>query len=64
MIKPKQIPDEVLEAAQKAWEQDAESFRPNAKSIAAAINAWPGVCKSESVCGWSKWIELPIEEEQ
>jgi hypothetical protein len=41
MIKPEQIPDKVVKAAQKAWEQDAESFRPNAKSIAAAINAWP-----------------------
>ena len=42
MIRPDMIPDEVVEAALKAWEEDDQSFRPNAKTIAAAINAWPG----------------------
>lgn len=43
MIKPKQVPKKVVRAAEKAWEKDEESFRPNAKTIAAAINAWPGM---------------------
>ena len=57
MIKPDMIPDEVVEAAIKKRGLMREA-------IAAALNAWPGVCKSESVLGLSKWIELPIEEEQ
>lgn len=41
MLKAEQIPDEVVKAALKAWEEDDKSFRPNAKTIAAALNAWP-----------------------
>ena len=43
MIKPEQIPDEVVEAALEAWKKDTETFHPNAGTIAAALNAWPGV---------------------
>ena len=43
MIKPEQIPDEVVKAALKAWKKDTETFHPNAGTIAAAINAWPGM---------------------
>ena len=43
MITPEQVPKKVVKAAQKAWEKDTESFRPTAKTIAAALNAWPGV---------------------
>lgn len=43
MIKPEQVPKKVVRAAEKAWEKDTESFRPNAKTIAAALNAWPGM---------------------
>lgn len=42
MIKPEQIPDEVVKAALEAWKKDTETFHPNAGTIAAAINAWPG----------------------
>jgi hypothetical protein len=41
MIRPEQVPKKVVRAAEKAWENDTESFRPNAKTIAAALNAWP-----------------------
>jgi hypothetical protein len=69
MIDPKMIPDEVVEAALHAYDMSFKNDYTTgeqdiAAAIAAALNAWPGVCKSESVCGWSKWIELPIEEEQ
>ena len=40
-IKPEQVPKKVVRAAEKAWGEDEESFCPNAKTIAAAINAWP-----------------------
>ena len=42
-IKPEQVPKKVVRAAEKSWEKDTESFRPNAKTIAAALNAWPGM---------------------
>ena len=41
MLKAEQIPDKAVEAAVKAWKKDTQSFRPNAETIAAAINAWP-----------------------
>lgn len=64
MIKPEQIPDKVVKAAQKAWEQDAESFRPNAKSIAAALNAWPGMHHYEPNAEpyYGKHLILPLME--
>jgi hypothetical protein len=64
MIKPKQIPKKVVRAAEKAWEKDTESFRPNAKTIAAALNAWPGISKVGEVYGLQQewWLELPLKE--
>ena len=45
------------------YEPEKDQFRREARaSIAAALNAWPGACKSESVVGLSKWIELPVED--
>jgi hypothetical protein len=65
MIRADQIPDEVAwKLHDKLWKVGGPSVDEVRATIAAALNAWPGVCKSESVCGWSKWIELPIEEEQ
>ena len=51
MLKPKQIPDEVVEAAARAiavaeWGDDKmwDPFIKRAEAaIAAAINAWPGM---------------------
>ncbi len=52
MIDPAQIPDEVVEAAAAflhgAWEEatefDRKAYKDEARAtIAAAINAWPGV---------------------
>ena len=42
MLKAEQIPDEVVKAALEAWKKDTETFHPNAGTLAAAINAWPG----------------------
>jgi hypothetical protein len=68
MIKPEQIPNEVVEAAAYKYlfycprlKTHDEAIRA---AIAAALNAWPEACKSESGVRWRWWIELPIEEEQ
>ena len=63
MLKPEQIPDEVVIAAREAWlRSDVNAQSDWQVAIVAALNAWPGACKSESVLGLSKWIELPIED--
>lgn len=41
MIKPEQVPDEVMAAFQKAWAD--KSTLSTKECIAAAINAWPGM---------------------
>lgn len=64
MIRAEQIPDEVVEVGAMQLPGMTGHQRYVRAAIAAALNAWPGVCKSESVLGLSKWIELPIEEEQ
>ena len=44
MVKPEQIPDEVVEAAREAWLRSDVNARDDWRAaIAAAINAWPGV---------------------
>jgi hypothetical protein len=48
LIKPEQIPDEVVEAATKAFDASEEdAYVSHAHdirvAIAAAINAWPGM---------------------
>lgn len=68
MIKPEQIPDEVVEAAAKhISEADMEDY-PNywkkqlRASIAAAINAWPGV-GIETVFVEEDYLILPVPNE-
>lgn len=41
MIRADQVPKKVVDAAIEAWKKDNQSFRPNAETIAAALNAWP-----------------------
>ena len=44
MIRPNQIPDEVVEAAKEAYRNTNEKTMSDwlAEIIAAALNAWPG----------------------
>lgn len=72
MIKPEQVPDEVVEAAAKelahtnGWrnQQGVEVCKPVVIDIiAAALNAWPGI-KLENLCGWvMDGPDLPYVEE-
>lgn len=57
MIKPDQIPDEVVEAYNNAWASPAEL-------IAAALNAWPGVKVEPTHEGYPAWphIILPLPQ--
>ena len=61
MLKPEQIPDEAVKAALEAWKKDTETFHPNAGTIAAAINAWPGM--EIHTDGTEDWIELTLMQE-
>ena len=57
MIKPEQIPDEVVKKVAGEWLMGASW--PNI--IAAAINAWPGAWGE---CDFaSEWISLPLTED-
>ena len=64
MIKPEQVPKEVVTAAYDAyWHQ-----KPNsgfAEAIAAALSAWPGMIKVGEVYGLQQewWLELPLPQE-
>lgn len=71
MIKPEQIPDEVVEKAAKAmyaaepwstfWSiEDARSL--SRAAIAAAINAWPGM-EIETVFVEEDYLILPLRKE-
>jgi hypothetical protein len=72
MIKPEQIPDEVVEAAAKViaeangWrEKNSVSIcKPVAAEVlAAALNAWEG---AEVMTYWSRperWVKLPLPKE-
>jgi hypothetical protein len=68
MIKPEQIPDEVVEAAAKSISEFSEPIDkwryhiPEARdAIAAAINAWPGMeCRPTFT---PSRIILPLAEE-
>ena len=58
MIKPEQIPDEVVTIAWDAFD-GTESMK---EAIAAAINAWPGAWGE---CYFvEEWISLPLTEEK
>jgi hypothetical protein len=62
MIDPKQIPDEVVEAARRAYYAEKPcGFR---ESIAAALAAWPGANK-EKFAPWSSehQLILPLPQE-
>lgn len=50
MIKPEQIPDEVVTIAWDAFD-GTESMR---EAIAAAINAWPRACRID----FDDWVEM------
>lgn len=69
MIKPEQIPDEVVKAVLEAWKKDTETFHPNAGTIAAVINAWPGMEKGKYYSGQGRpgvraiILPLPTEPE-
>jgi len=75
MLKPEQVPDEVVEAAaQAAWKLKDQRFweilkatQPDWKdearaTIAAAINAWPGMWHIEAV-DFEHKIILPLPQE-
>ena len=68
MIKPDQIPKEVVEAASRSrairnegddryWKDYAEGVEAD---ILAGLNAWPGMGKFEDETGWDVHIELPL----
>lgn len=62
MLKSEQIPDEVVKAALEAWKKDTETFHPNAGTIAAALNAWPGM-EMETVFVEENYLILPLPKE-
>ena len=65
MLKPEQIPDEVVKATLEAWKKDTETFHPNAGTIAAAINAWPGMNTGPNIYGrQDAIIHLPLQQEK
>jgi hypothetical protein len=60
MIKPEQIPDEVIHAA--CEEYGGGHLVDMKHAIAAAINAWPGAWGECDFAG--EWISLPLPEEK
>lgn len=64
MLKPEQVPDEVVAAARVAWLGSDVSAQEDWRSaIAAAINAWPGMQTDCERRVSEKWIgvrEFPI----
>lgn len=64
MIKPEQIPDEVVEAAREAWLRSDVNARDDWRAaIAAAINAWPGSTGEWNVLDDRMWITLPVQQD-
>ena len=68
MIRPDQIPDEVVEAAHRAFEDTMETeFHLSwARSIAAALSAWPGVTTTSwfQDSGFKAALNLPLPQEK
>ena len=62
MIKPEQIPDEVVKAALEAWKTDTETFHPNAGTLAAALNAWPRM-EIETAFVEEDYLILPVPKD-
>ena len=65
MIKPEQIPDEVIDALREStpW-SEFWTDHEHKLFLAIAINAWPGACVFGDVSGWDLHIELPLTEEK
>lgn len=66
MLKPEQVPDEVMLAARDAYMRgDAHISANMRRAIAAAINAWPGVfgTELEDHTGVYRKIILPLPRE-
>lgn len=63
MLKAEQVPNEAVKAAIEAWENNDQSFRPNAETIAAALNAWPGVFYHPARPDEEACIFLPLPQE-
>ena len=67
MIKPEQIPDEVVNAASKAYElyiYDSVSDEGMRLAIAAALNAWPGMKACEEDDLGPACLILPLPQEK
>jgi len=69
MLKPEQVPDEVVAAAREAWLGSDVSAQEDWRiAIAAAINAWPGNRMETEYfthCGdyWEPAVILPLPQE-
>lgn len=62
MVKPEQIPDEVVKAFYRAyWIEDTS----DAEALAAALAAWPGAWghEQEDACGVRRELILPLPPE-
>lgn len=65
MIKPEQIPDDVVRSARRAWlVADDGAVNDWRKAIAAAINAWPGAVLKIGLSWPENFIDLPIQKEK
>lgn len=68
MIRPEEIPDDVVMAALRAYERSADndyttSMYDFAAAIAAAMNAWPGA-GIEMVGEVDDFLVLPLPQEK
>ena len=67
MIKPEQVPDEVVwKLHDKLWKHGGPSVDEARKAIAAALNAWPGMRlgKYRDVAGDNDRIILPLPPQE
>jgi hypothetical protein len=60
VIKPEQIPDEVVEAFVDAYYTKDMTRKA---AISAAINAWPGARKDYRFTDFSEFLNLPLLHE-
>lgn len=67
LIKPDMIPDEVVEAACRAYTSIMLEVAPESaisEAIATAINAWPrAMVISYAHLGECDWLRLPLPQE-
>lgn len=59
MIKPEQVPEEAMHAAEAAWANECTWQQ----IIAAALNAWPGAVKGYRTDDGTPWIKIPLPTE-